>query len=149
MVDMDILSRKLSLLRDYLRQLEQAEDITWSKYTSDIRAKAFVERYLHLCVEEVLDICNHIIADKNWREPQSFRDLFTILQEQEVISRNDLQLFQNMASFRNLLVHRYDSIDDSIVFGIFCKRLQDFHRFIETVSYWLRQSEGGDESGTQ
>ncbi|MFO8032034.1 MAG: DUF86 domain-containing protein [Desulfohalobiaceae bacterium] len=109
-----------------------------------MRSKAFVERYLHLCVEEVLDICNHIIADKNWREPQSFRDLFTIMQEQEVISKNDLQMFQNMASFRKLLVHRYESIDDSTVFDTFSNKLRDFHRFIETVSDWLRKSEEHD-----
>ncbi|MGM0424382.1 MAG: HepT-like ribonuclease domain-containing protein [Thermodesulfobacteriota bacterium] len=53
-------------------------------------------------------------------------------------------MFQNMASFRNMLVHRYESIDDSIVFGIFSKRLRDFHHFIETVSDWLRKSEKRD-----
>jgi uncharacterized protein YutE (UPF0331/DUF86 family) len=80
MNDLDVLSKKLSSLREYLRHLEQAHDITWTKYTSDIRSKAFVERYLHLCIEETLDICNHIIADNQWREPKNFRDLFTVLQ---------------------------------------------------------------------
>lgn len=47
MNDLDVLSKKLSSLREYLRHLEQAHDITWTKYTSDIRSKAFVERYLH------------------------------------------------------------------------------------------------------
>lgn len=138
MDDFELLSNKLSFLRDYLRHLEQADDITWAKYTSDIRSKAFVERYLHLCIEEILDICNHIIAENDWREPQSFRDIFTILAEQGVISEHDLSTFQNMASFRNLLVHRYEKIDDEVVFGIFQKRLNDFHRCIESISAWIR-----------
>jgi len=32
MVDPDILSRKISSLREYLRHLEEDDDITWSKY---------------------------------------------------------------------------------------------------------------------
>jgi len=141
MVDVDVMSRKLSSLKEYLRHLEEADDITWSKYTDDVRTKAFVERFLHLCVEEVLDICNHIIAEKNWREPQSFRDLFVILQEQGVISADDLHMFQNMASFRNLLVHRYDKVDNELVFGIFRNRLSDFRMFIDTVSAWIRKNQ--------
>lgn len=138
MNDIELLSHKLSFLRDYVRHLEQADDITWTKYTNDIRSKAFVERYLHLCIEEVLDICNHLIADNGWREPQNFRDLFNILMEQGVISEHDLPTFQNMASFRNLLVHRYEKIDDEVVFGIFRRRLHDFHLFIESISAWIR-----------
>jgi uncharacterized protein YutE (UPF0331/DUF86 family) len=138
MNDIELLSNKISFLRDYLRHLEQADDITWAKYTSDIRSKAFVERYLHLCVEEVLDICNHLIAENDWREPRNFRDLFTILAEQGVVSEQDVLTFQNMASFRNLLVHRYEKIDDKVVFGIFRRRLNDFHRFIEAISAWIR-----------
>ena len=42
-----------------------------------------------------------------------------------------------MASFRNVLVHRYESIDDELVFGIFKKRLGDFVLFIELVSEWI------------
>ena len=142
MVDPDILSRKISSLREYLRHLEEADDITWSKYCEDVRTKAFVERYLHLSVEEVLDICNRIIAENNWREPQSFRDLFVVIQENGVISDNDLYKFQNMASFRNLLVHRYEKVDDELVFGIFKKRLGDFHHFIDAVSAWIRNNQG-------
>ena len=48
MVDKELLSRKLSQLREYLVALRNAEDITWKKYENDLRARAFIERYLHL-----------------------------------------------------------------------------------------------------
>lgn len=140
MVDEELLSRKLSQLQGYVDELRRAEDITWAKYRSDLRAKAFVERYLHLAVEEVIDIANHLVSFHQWREPRSYRDLFSILEEHGVIPADQLHSFQNMASFRNVLVHRYESVEDELVFGIFKKRLDDFDRFIAFLKAWVEMS---------
>ncbi len=137
MVDKELLSRKISRLRSYTEALKSAEDIDWEKYKSDLRAKAFVERYLHLAIEEVIDIANHLISFFKWREPTGYRDLFQILKEHGIMSEKDLPTFQNMASFRNMLVHRYEIIDEELVFGLFKKRLDDFELFIKTVLNWV------------
>jgi len=142
MVDKELLSRKISRLRSYLEELKSAEDIDWGKYQSDSRAKAFVERYLHLAIEEVMDIANHFVSFYKWREPIGYRDLFLILKEHGIISEKYLPTFQNMASFRNMLVHRYETIDDELVFGIFKERLDDFELFITLVVNWLESQKG-------
>lgn len=142
MVDKELLSRKISRLRSYTEALKSAEDIDWEKYKSDLRAKAFVERYLHLAIEEVIDIANHLISFFKWREPTGYRDLFQILKEHGILNEKDLATFQNMASFRNMLVHRYETIDEELVFGLFKKRLDDFELFIRMVVNWVeRQKE--------
>ena len=142
MVDKELLSRKISRLRSYTEALKSAEDIDWEKYKSDLREKAFVERYLHLAIEEVIDIANHLISFFKWREPTGYRDLFQILKEHGIMSEKDLPTFQNMASFRNMLVHRYETIDEELVFGLFKKRLDDFELFIRMVVNWVeRQKE--------
>jgi uncharacterized protein YutE (UPF0331/DUF86 family) len=139
MVDKELLSRKVSRLRSYIEVLKGAEDINWEKYQSDLRVKAFVERYLHLAIEEVIDIANHLVSFYRWREPTGYRDLFTILKEHGIIDEEHLSAFQNMASFRNVLVHRYETIDDEMVFGIFKKRLDDFELFITLVLNWVKR----------
>lgn len=142
MVDKELLSRKISRLRSYTEALISAEDIDWEKYKSDLRAKAFVERYLHLAIEEVIDIANHLISFFKWREPTAYRDLFQILKEHGILNERDLPTFQNMASFRNMLVHRYETIDEELVFGLFKNRLDDFELFIRMVVNWVeRQKE--------
>lgn len=133
MVDLEILSRKVSNLSYYIDELAGADDITWGKYTKDSRSRAFVERYLHLAIEEVIDISNHIVAFHRWREPVNYRDLFTVLAEHGLIPQEKLAVFHNMASFRNMLVHHYEKIDDEVVFGILQKRLSDFTYFIDLV----------------
>ena len=137
MADKELLSRKLSRLRTYVDELRRAKDINWCKYRSDLRARAFVERYIHLAIEEVIDVANHFVSFYQWREPTSFRDLFSVLREHNIIPEDHLLTFQRMASFRKLLVHRYESIDDELVFGIFNKHLGDFDLFVRLVTDWL------------
>ncbi len=139
MVDKELVSRKLSQLQSYVEELERAEDIGWEKYRSDLRSRAFVERFIHLAIEEAIDVANHFVSFYHWREPTSFRDLFSILHEHGIIPRDHLLTFQNMATFRNMLVHRYGSIDDQLVFGIFRKHLGDFHLFIALIRDWVEQ----------
>jgi uncharacterized protein YutE (UPF0331/DUF86 family) len=142
MVDKELVSRKLSRLKEYLDELRKSNDITWVVYQSDVRAKAFVERYIHLAIEEVIDIANHLVSFHKWREPTSFRDLFAILAEHDVLPKDQLPTFQNMASFRNMLVHRYENIEDEVVFAIFKNRLGDFDLFISSVNDWSNASLG-------
>ena len=61
-----------------------------------------------------------------------------MLQEQGVIPDNQLSTFQNMASFRNMLVHHYEKIDNEVVFGLFKKRLSDFTLYLELVREWTK-----------
>lgn len=138
MVDKELISRKISQLREYVSVLKNAEDITWNKYKEDLRARAFVERYLQLCIEKIIDIGNHLVSFNRWREPDGYRDLFQILQENGLIPKEHLTTFQNMASFRNMLVHRYEKTDNAIIYGIFKKRLGDFNLFITLVTAWVK-----------
>jgi uncharacterized protein YutE (UPF0331/DUF86 family) len=141
MVDKELLSRKLSRLREYLGALRNAEEITWKVYEKDLRLRAFVERYLHLCIEKVIDIGNHFISFHRWREPEGYRDLFQVLHENGVIPKEHLATFQNMVSFRNMLVHHYEKTDDEVVFGIFRKHLGDFDLFVDLIIDWIKDPE--------
>ena len=138
MVDKELLSRKISQLREYLVALQNADDITWNKYEEDYRTRAFVERYLQLCIEKVIDIGNHFVSFHRWREPDGYRDLFHVLHENGIIPEEHLQTFQNMVSFRNLLVHRYEKTDNEVIFDIFKRRLSDFDLFIILVTEWIK-----------
>ena len=98
-----------------------------------------MERYLHLALEEVLDIANHLVSFHQWREPRSYRDLLLILAEKGVIPQDQLHTFQNMASFRNMLVHRYETIESELVYGIFSRHLGDFELYISHIMQWARK----------
>lgn len=138
MVDKVLLERILADIRTYIQDLRNASDITWEIYKTDKRARRFVERTLHIIIEACIDIAQHIIADEQLREPTSYRDTFNVLAENNILLSEDLARLENMASFRNLLVHYYERVDDEIVYGIFKKDLSDFDYFVEKIVAYLK-----------
>jgi uncharacterized protein YutE (UPF0331/DUF86 family) len=138
MVDKILIERIIADLKSHVKQLKDAEDITWEVYRLDIRARRFVERTLHIVIEACIDIAQHIIADEKMREPTSYRDTFVVLVENGILQNNELPKYEAMASFRNLLVHYYERIDDSIVYGFFKQNLTDFDLFIDRIVDYLR-----------
>jgi uncharacterized protein YutE (UPF0331/DUF86 family) len=147
MVDRALIERLLSDIRTNMSDLRDAKDIDWQTYQTDKRARRFVERTLHVSIEACLDIVHHIISDRQFREPASYRDAFTVLAENGIFYPDELGRFQNMASFRNLLVHYYERVDDAVVFGLFRKNLSDIDLFVERISGYLETEDARDGSG--
>jgi len=139
MVDRILLERILSEITSEVNDLKNATDITWEIYKTDKRARRFVERTLHIIIEACIDVAQHIISDEKMREPSSYRDTFTVLAENDVLRPGDLERFENMASFRNLLVQYYERVDDEVVYGIFKKDLSDFDFFVKRIVEYLQR----------
>ncbi len=141
MVDQVLVERFLADIRANVRELREANDVTWEVYQTNTRARRFIERTLHILIEACIDVAHHIIADEQFREPTNYRDAFTVLAENKILRTEDLKTFHNMASFRNLLVHYYERVDDTIVYGIFTRHLSDFDLFVEGIVTYLQQKQ--------
>ncbi|CAN2039338.1 DUF86 domain-containing protein [Candidatus Magnetomoraceae bacterium gMMP-15] len=138
MVDRILSERIFSDIKANLKDLRDATDINWQVYKTDKRARRFVERTLHILIEACIDMAQHIISDEKLREPVSYRDIFTVLAENNILQVDDLKKFENMASFRNLIVHYYERVDDEIVYGIFKRNLSDFDLFLKRIGDYLK-----------
>ena len=141
MADRLLLEKILGDIRANVRELEKAKDITWEVYQGDVRTRRFVERTLHILIEACIDVAQHIISDEGFREPSTYRDAFVVLAEEKIISADQLPRLEQMAAFRNLIVHYYEKIDDAIVFGVSQRNLTDFLDYAESISVFLKESE--------
>jgi len=147
MVNRILIERILTDIRSHIQDLTDASDITLESYRTEKRTRRFVERTLHILIEACIDVAQHIIADEKLREPESYRETFAVLAENGILRPGDLESFENMASFRNLLVHYYERLDDEIVYGIFKQNLSDFDLFVERIVEYLdRIGENGQNS---
>ena len=137
MVNQVLIERILADIKSNVKELRDANDITWDIYRNNVRDRRFVERTLHITIEGCIDAAQHIISDEGMREPTSYRDTFAVLTENKILSPEDLSRFENIVSFRNLLVHYYEKVDSEIVYGIFRNNLTDFDLFIERILKYL------------
>ncbi|HPA72868.1 MAG TPA: DUF86 domain-containing protein [Spirochaetota bacterium] len=140
MVNRDTVEKAIETISLNVKELRRADDIDWNKYRTDIRARRFVERSLQVIIEACLDIAHHIISDDGMREPVSYRDAFAVLGENGILPQGEIDKYEKIAMFRNLLVHYYEKVDDEIVFGIFRKNLGDFDGFVGHVLAYLERS---------
>lgn len=124
MVNKNVLSARLERLREYLGILVSIQEYDCDRFIQDPFIHGTAERNLHLAIECLLDIGNHIIADLGYAKPESYADIFRILTENQVIP---LQLYKNlegMAAFRNVLVHDYLRLDRARVHQVIKDKTQ-------------------------
>lgn len=138
MVNAALIENKLAQLAEYLLDLKEVKDIELQQFKFDKKTQRYIERTLHLAIECCLDIGNHIIADQNLREPNDKKDIFAVLEENNLISAEVLPNLLKMTQFRNILVHDYAKIDPAIIYKILQEELDDFQRFIVDINKMLK-----------
>lgn len=141
MVDGLLVERKLGKIEQYLRELRTVQVSSVEEYKKDVITKRFIERQVELCVEQMIDVCKHLVAGLDLPEPETYAGCFEVLAGAGVVPEDQLAVFKSMARFRNLLIHGYDDVDDSVTYGIFKARLGDFTAFTAAIRTYLARKE--------
>ncbi|MCD6489317.1 MAG: DUF86 domain-containing protein [Thermodesulfobacterium sp.] len=133
MIDKILVKNKLKKIEQYMEELKNIKELSFEEFQKNIVIKRFIERNLELAIQQMIDVCKHIVSRLNLREPNSYADCFEILEENRIVSEENLEKYKNMAKFRNLLIHIYDTVSDKIVFKVFKDHLGDFDSFTEEI----------------
>jgi len=137
----EIILERLEFLRNEVAYLKRERDRihSFKEYVDDVRLRRAIERSLQISVEACLDIGRRLIALEGFRYPEDNRDVFRVLAEEGVVSKELLPTLLDMASFRNLIVHDYARIDDAKVYAILKKRLGDFDEYAKVIAAYLER----------
>ena len=142
MVDEERVTRLASdVVRDVtrLRHLGKTEHLV-----SQVDQLDAVKYRFLTAIEGCIGIAHHLTASEGWAAPDSNADAMRGLGEQGVISTELAEVMARAAGFRNLLVHRYEVIDDDAVVS-FLGQLDELERFVRDVLAWLERT-GGSSS---
>ena len=136
-LDIERIRDKLSELQSYLIELEEDIPDSMDEYLEQRITKRACERTFQLACEDVLDICNLIIAGRGFMLPKDNRDAIGKLTENQIIPDKLSSRLQDMVSFRNLLVHRYGKVDDNRVYLHLKEETIDLYKFIEAIDDFI------------
>jgi uncharacterized protein YutE (UPF0331/DUF86 family) len=139
LVDKVLIGRKISELETYLNQIREFRKISVARYNKDWKTQRIVERTLQILIELCIDIANHLISDRGMRLPTSYSDTFRVLMEQGIISKYLYKKMENMAKFRNVIVHQYEDINSRIVVSILHKNIKDFEKYKQAIIKCISQ----------
>jgi uncharacterized protein YutE (UPF0331/DUF86 family) len=142
MISRYLIEKKLRRIEELLNELKLAHIESFQEFQSTIIVKRFIERNIELAIEQMVDICKHFVSGLNLKEPETYAECFSIIASQGVIPSMHISTFQSMVRFRNILIHVYDTIDDSLTYSIFKNHLNDFKIFITVIRQYIKADEG-------
>jgi len=136
-INPNLVATKISEIQQSLERLNGISSKGRDVFLTDPDLIDSAKYRLITAIEASISICNHFIARKFKRVPESYSDCFTILHECGVISAELAERLGNMARFRNMLVHIYWEIDDERIFDILTTDLVDFDSYIKEIVHFL------------
>jgi uncharacterized protein YutE (UPF0331/DUF86 family) len=128
MPHIELIMEKLKELDRYLKQLELHKGITAKDLSGDLEESWIIERGLHLSIQVLLDIGNHILASEGITV-EGYSDIFIKLAEIGAIPLEFGERIKGMAGFRNILVHEYAKLDLKKLVAILDTGLDDIRNF--------------------
>jgi len=138
MVRTEIIQKRINKANEYMNYLEKIrKENTREEFKSEPMVFGSSERFLHLVIESLLDIGNHIISDQNLGEVEVYKDIPEMLYQNDYISKEQKDVFTKITGFRNILVHDYLEVDLEIVYDILNKNLEDLKSILKAYAEFL------------
>ncbi|MCC6140642.1 MAG: DUF86 domain-containing protein [Nitrospira sp.] len=87
-----------------------------------------------IAIEAALALCFHVSAKRSHQVPEEYAGCFSGLERAGLIPADLSGRLQQMARFRNLLVHVYRKIDFGQVYEVITTRLDDLRAFRSVIA---------------
>jgi len=118
----------LAELEKYINELKKHQYYTLEDLQKDVGKQWIAAHGLQLAVQIVLDVSNHILADRGVNA-QDYTDVIDKMGEHAIIPLEFAQKIRGMAGFRNVIIHGYSTLDLHKMQAILKNGLADFTEF--------------------
>ncbi len=139
MLKPDVILKILESLREQVKLLRSVQSEPLASLTADLIRYNGVIHLLQLCVEHVTDVGAHILAGTGLEMPDEYREIIIKLGQHAIIPYDFAERIAPMAGFRNIVVHRYLTVDPAQVYAHLQYGLDDFERFIVYIYEYLQR----------
>ncbi len=111
MTNVALVSRKLAVLEEHLRRLQQRRPADVAAFVADPLLQDAIAMSLLVVVQEATDIALHIASDEGWELASTYREGFEVLERHGVIAPPLAASLGGAAQLRNRIAHGYATLD--------------------------------------
>ena len=133
-LDADVVRGRCGEIEQALDRLTRIRAAGREVFLSDADAKDIACYRLLLAIEAALALCYHVSARQLKCVPDDYAGCFAGLSRAGIISADLSSRLQQMARFRNLLVHVYWEVDYGRVFDVLETDLDDLRAFSRIIA---------------
>ncbi len=135
--DHETMVKLVSELRKNVARLQELSMLTEAEFLKDPDKIGSAKYHFIVAIESCIDMCNHVISRNGFRAPEDYGDTFRVMNEEGALELDFSDDLVNMAKFRNRLVHIYLEVENKQVYEILQDRLNDFKKFVDSISNFL------------
>jgi uncharacterized protein YutE (UPF0331/DUF86 family) len=138
LVSARIISRRLAIIDNLLRQIRALPLDSREAFLSDPRNYASAESCLRRSLEALLDIGRHILAKGYGSAVSEYKAVSTALRNHDVLREEEAGILHTLAGYRNRMVHFYDELSESELYDTCVRELGDIERVCDAYRRWLK-----------
>jgi len=131
---------RINMIKSKLKIIEENIDLVQKNFPNKLEEfksldliKDDIYKRIEASIQEIIKICSIINSDLKLGIPSNRDDIFSTLEEKEIISKELGAKIKKMKSFRNFLVHRYGQIQDEIAYEDIKNGFDDFILFKKEI----------------
>lgn len=136
-LDADVIRARCGEIEQALDRLARIRTAGRAAFLADADARDIACYRLLLAIEAALALCYHVSSRQLKRVPDDYAGCFSGLAEAGLLPAELSLRLQQMARFRNLLVHVYWVIDYGRVFDVLETNLDDLRAFSRRIAALL------------
>jgi len=136
-LNLNLIKDRFAEIETSLSRLELFQKIPKDEFLADQDALDVACYRLLIAIEAALQICYHLTAKKLGKVPEEYAECFAILGQERILDDELSQNLQQMARFRNLLIHTYWKLDYDRLYEILQNHLGDLRAFVKAIASQL------------
>jgi uncharacterized protein YutE (UPF0331/DUF86 family) len=125
----DLVRARCAEIEESVSRLERFRSLSREQFLSDQDTLDIACYRLLVAIEAALALCYHVSAKRFHKVPEGYAECFGILRDAEILPGELTIRLQQMARFRNLLVHMYWKVDYEQVYDVVHQSLDDLRAF--------------------
>jgi uncharacterized protein YutE (UPF0331/DUF86 family) len=131
---------KLAEIEESVALVEENLPDSFEEFSKLGLVKDGIYKRIEFAIENVYDICAIINSDLKVDMPESDEGILDNLEHKGILTEEMKDNIRRMKGFRNIMVHRYGTIDDSITYSILVNNINDFYKFVELIENYLEKN---------
>ena len=134
MIDISMIKKEIASIQDDLSHLAEFTNYSFDEIAKDYTLHKAVERIIEVIINEAIDINQHIIVQSNKKQlPFNFKESFLLLADLGVYPKEFAQQISLSVGLRNILVHEYRELDQTIFYQSIKDCFSEYTRYCKYI----------------
>jgi uncharacterized protein YutE (UPF0331/DUF86 family) len=133
----DLIHVKIQEIREGIDLVRSNLPVSYEDFLRLGLVKDGIYKRTEYAIETVLDVCAILNSDLKLGIPGQDEDILVHLTENGILTGEMAGKVRGMKAFRNIVMHRYGTIDDQIAFTLLVERIGDFDLFCKDIEQFL------------